>query len=422
MKHMENNVLNLTSKQKIKDIYESYSSFFSEIMNDIVSVLQSNIKLMSQPTYKIRVKSFNSYYKKVLRLKSKEINTTESIVYLTDMMGIRVICAFLEDINITLEQIKKIFQIKEIEVKGAEKKFSEFGYESIHVLVSIPKEIIDSAKLKFNDIYLEVDELVCEIQIRTILQDAWAEVEHELIYKTEFNPFDKPLRRKLASLNASLTLADITFQEIRDYQKKLQKELEERRHSFYKMADNLLNEKSESPVENEDLTRVTPYVQGTIDDMLLNAIQAHNEGRLSEAINIYTKIINAVSDDDKNVIAVIRKHRGMAYFSMNKFDLALEDFDISLKYDPNAYRTYYYKGILFSIQKKYKEAIDCYTKSLEINQYQAHTTFRRANAYYEIQEYEKSMTDLNNAINLGMDENECKVLSEKLTKKFGLSM
>ena len=48
------------------------------------------------------------------------------------------------------------------------------------------------------------------------------------IYKIEFNPFDIPLRRKLASLNAMLSLADITFQEIRDYQNKLQKELEDR--------------------------------------------------------------------------------------------------------------------------------------------------------------------------------------------------
>ncbi len=419
---MENNCTNIASKQKIKEVYESYSNCFTDIMKEIINVLQQNIKLMSQPTYKTRVKSFNSYYKKVLRLKSKEINTTESIVYLTDMMGIRVICAFLEDINIALDQIKKIFDVKEIEIKGAEKKFSEFGYESIHVLVSIPEDIVNSIKEKYPTIPLVTSELVCEIQIRTILQDAWAEVEHELIYKTEFNPFDKPLRRKLASLNASLSLADITFQEIRDYQKKLQKELEDRRHSFYKMADDLLDEKLENDIDSENPTRITPYVQGTIDDMLLNAIQAHNEGRLEEAINIYTKIINAVSDDDKNVIAVIRKHRGMAYFSMNKFDLALEDFDVSLKYDPKAYRTYYYKGILFSIQKKYKEAIECFTMSLEINQFQAHTTFRRANAYYEIQEYEKSMNDLNNAINLGMDESECKNLSEKLTKKFGLAM
>ena len=69
---------------------------------------------MSQPTYKSRVKSFNSYYKKVLRLKPGEAKNNNSLIYLTDMMGIRMICAFLEDINIALEQIKQIFEIKEI--------------------------------------------------------------------------------------------------------------------------------------------------------------------------------------------------------------------------------------------------------------------------------------------------------------------
>ena len=43
-------------------------------------------------------------------------------------------------------------------------------------------------------------------------------------------------------------------------------------------------------------------------------------------------------------------------------------------------------------------------------------------AYFEIQEYEKSMNDLDTAIKLGLDPNECKVLQEKLSKKFGFSM
>ena len=155
---------------------------------------------MAQPTYKSRVKSFNSYYKKVLRLKSHQINSENKMIYLTDMMGIRLICAFLEDINIAIEQIKNIFDVEEIEVKGADKKFSEFGYESVHVLVKIPNSIKTSVEKKHSQLEKLNDTLVCEIQVRTILQDAWAEVEHELIYKTEFNPFDIPLRRKLASL------------------------------------------------------------------------------------------------------------------------------------------------------------------------------------------------------------------------------
>lgn len=263
----------IPSKEEIKKQYEAYTQYFNEIMENVIQILHDKVKVSTQPTYKSRVKSFKSYYKKLLRLKSSEINNN-SLVYLTDMMGIRMICAFLEDITLGLEQIKSIFEIKEVEVKGAEKKFSEFGYESIHVLIKPPADCIPKLEGKYKDLLPISDEIVCEIQIRTILQDAWAEVEHELIYKTEFNPFDIPLRRKLASINASLSLADITFQEIRDYQNKLQREIEDRRQSFYSMADGLLNEKRVQKKE-EDINRVTPFVQGTIDDLLLRAIQAH---------------------------------------------------------------------------------------------------------------------------------------------------
>ena len=411
---------NLISKQQIKETYQSYTEYFNEIMKKVVEKLQNNVKLSAQPTYKSRVKSFDSYYKKVIRLKPQKVTEKCDLIYLTDMMGIRMICAFLEDINLAVEQIQNLFEIKEVEVKGAEKKFSEFGYESTHVLVGIPKEFIPPLTGKFEKLKPISAEIVCEIQIRTILQDAWAEVEHELIYKTEFNPFDIPLRRKLASINASLSLADITFQEIRDYQNKLQKEIDERRKAFYSQADNLLNEKTDKKEEN--ISRVSPFVQGTIDDMLLRAIQAHNEGRLAEAVEIYSKIIEAVPENQKNIIAVISKHRGMAYFAMNQFEKSLNDFETSIQNDPKAYRSYYYKGIVYSVQKKYDMAIECFTKSLEINEFQAHTCFRRAIAYFEIKEYEKSMKDLDTALKLGLNPDEASALQEKLVKIFGMNL
>lgn len=417
---MDNN--NLLSKKALRETYEDYSGYFEKIIQNVIKILQTKVKLMSQPTYKSRVKSFESYYRKVLRLKQNEMVDTNSLIYLTDMMGIRMICAFLEDINLAVEQLKEIFEVKEVEIKGAEKKFSEFGYESVHVLIRIPEKCMPKFEGKFKNLKKVSDEIVCEIQIRTILQDAWAEVEHELIYKTEFNPFDIPLRRKLASLNASLTLADITFQEIRDYQKKLQGELEERRNSFYELADDLLNEKIEKKKSKDEISRITPFVQGTIDDLLLRAIHSHNEGNLEEAVVIYSKILDSVSENDKNVIAVIRKHRGMAYFSMNDYKNALEDFEVSLHFDPKSFRTHYYMGIVYSITKEYEKACHCFTTSLEINPFQAHTNFRLAMAYYELQEYEKSMNALNTAIKLGMDPDECKVLNDKLVKKFGLNM
>ena len=88
------NTHELVSKQEIRQVYESYRDYFTEIMNFVIDKLQKNIKLSTQPTYKSRVKSFNSYYKKIVRLKPDQVESKSDLIYLTDMMGIRMICAF----------------------------------------------------------------------------------------------------------------------------------------------------------------------------------------------------------------------------------------------------------------------------------------------------------------------------------------
>lgn len=411
-------------KQKLKECYESYSEYLSEILLNITNVLSSNLKLSSEPTFKKRVKSFRSYYKKVLRLKSGEAVDPKSLVCLSDMMGIRVICAFLEDIDFAVEQIKNLFLVVEVERKGADKNFREFGYESVHVLIKIPESCFPKREGKYENLEPLPNDAVCEIQIRTILQDAWAEVEHELIYKTEFTPLDIPLRRKLASLNASLSLADITFQEIRDYQTRLQREIAERRNSFYALADGLTDEIG-SAAKNEPeqkIARVNPFVQGTIDELIVSAIHAHNQGHIDEAISTYSKIINAQPMPDGAVLAVIYKHRGMAYFAVNKYEEAMKDFDQSILYDPKAFRTYYYKGIVYYIEKKYQESIDCFSQSLLLNDFQAHTHFRRAMSYYKINDFDNAVEDLNAAMSLGIKESEIETFRNKLLKKFDMGM
>lgn len=406
-------------KSRIKSRYESYIPLLIQIRENIHKKIKENIYLSSQPTYKARIKSFSSYYRKLIRQKSEEAALSDSLVCLTDMIGIRVICTFLEDISVVLEQLKEIFDIREIERKGADLNFKEFGYESIHVLIAIPE---DCVPVDIDDNLPLPNDLVCEIQIRTILQDAWAEVEHELIYKSEFTPFDMPLRRKLASMNASLNLADIIFQEIRDYQKKLQDEMNERKLQFYNIADTITNEQLGVNVEKKELQieRINPYVRGTIDDLLLQAIHAHNAGEFDRAISIYTEIIESKPSPNNIVLSVILKHRGMAYFTKNDYIQALKDFKQSFEFDPKNFRSVYYEGIVNSVQKDYKSAVKCFDKSLELNEYQAHTYYRRAIALYELHEYERAMNDVAAAKNLGLEDKGLDDLHEKLLKKFDM--
>ena len=407
------------NKNDIKSTYESYRPVLSEILEKIEAKLKSTLKLASMPTFKSRVKSFNSYYRKVLRLKSEEAEKS-NFVPLTDMMGIRVICAFLEDLSDVERQVKQNFDVREVEYKGAEQNFREFGYESVHVLIAIPPECMPEK----NSLPLP-ENIVCEIQIRTILQDAWAEVEHELVYKTEFTPFDLPLKRKLASMNASLSLADIIFQEIRDYQKKLQGEVESRRASFYEKADEMtfdISRGERGQSEQKQISRVSPYVRGTIDDMLLEAIHAHNRGEMDRAIKIYTDILESVPVPPPPVLAVIHKHRGMAFFAKNDYVSALSDFEDSVKNDPNGFRSYYYIGIVRSIMGDHKEAVEAFSKSISLNEFQSHAHFRRAVAYFDMGEYEMSLADLNDARALGLDDAGCRSLNDKLVEKFGMKM
>src|SRR5574344_570143 len=420
---MNENKKELPVKATLMNVYIAYEPLLEEILTNIEKKLKSTIKLTSMPTYKSRIKSFPSYYKKLLRQKPDEAMETDHLVTLTDMMGIRVICSFLEDLDDVEQQIKAIFTIKEIERKGADQTFKEFGYESVHILIDIPKEClpIDYGK---NGIVLP-EGTVCEIQIRTILQDAWAEVEHELVYKSEFNPFDKPLRRKLASMNASLTLADIIFQEIRDYQKKLQGELECRRNTFYEKADDITAEELGVNTQNEvqnNSDMQSPYSHGTIDDLVLEALHYHNTGKLDKAVEIYTEIINTKPEPNGTVLSVIYKHRGMAFFAENKYDEALNDFKKSSEYDKNGFRSLYYEGIVYSVQNKDKDAIKCFDKSLEVDEFQSHVYYRRSLAYYNLGEYKKAMQDLDNAAKLGLDDDDCKILRNKLVKKFDMGM
>ncbi|MBP5437381.1 MAG: tetratricopeptide repeat protein [Treponema sp.] len=417
----------LPNKLEIQRLYESYAPVFNEVLAYIEAKLKASIKIASIPTFKTRIKSFTSYYKKILRQKPKEAAESKSLVTLTDMIGIRVICAFLEDLDIVEQQLVTFFNVKEIERKGAQQSFREFGYESVHVLIAIPEDCKPKKEL---DPPLP-DEVVCEIQIRTILQDAWAEVEHELIYKSEFNPFDKPLRRKLASINASLTLADTIFQEIRDYQNRLQSELGTRRSTFYNKADDFTNKEFGLPQENRDLKASAaiyspqndlPYSKKSIDELVLSALHEHNLANFDKAIEIYTQIINSKPTPPPVVLGVIYKHRGMAYFAQSMYDKALEDFRASVADDPKGFRALYYEGIVCSVQDKNQEAIECFNKSLEIDAFQSHVYYRRALAYFNLGEYKKSLADIASAENLGLNDEEVKALKAKVLKKFDMGM
>jgi len=397
-------------KNNLQKEYGSYLDIRNSIVNDL-KVLTDNVltPLDSNPVVSGRTKNFTSFFSKYIRfLKAGEKNPR-----ITDLLGVRVICPFIEDLQAAEELIKKYFEVVEREIKG-HYSFQEFCYESIHLLIKIPQVLIN----KYGNPGIDI----AEIQIRTILQDAWAEVEHELVYKAEFNPFDEPMKRKLAAVNASLSLADMIFQEIRSYQRKYSKEMGKRRESFYQKieesTDDLLftaeQPKTVSPVIEID-GAIAPDYNNSIDDLLVKALSAHNQNRFNEAINQYTKILELKPNN--NILSIIYKHRGMANFACSRYNEAIEDFTNSLELDKKSYKAAYYRGVVYSVIKQYSQAIDDYTLSLSINPYQPFCLFRRGQAYYHIGDYPQGLADCENSLALEPNNKSASKFKELLLDK-----
>ena len=388
--------IELLSPVQIKDRYDKTETARNNITKELTEAVEKVVHVLSsRPTVKGRPKEFDSYYKKYLKL-LKEKPGTEPLI--TDIIALRVICPFLEDQTAVEKLIQECFTVIELDRKGAHFSFKEFGYESLHLLIKIPPELT----AKWGDCGVTI----AEVQIRTILQDAWAEVEHELVYKADFTPFDDPMKRRLAAVNASLSLADSVFQETRVYQRQLNSELGKRRDSFYRKieeaTDGILfsGERDGEKVFKEE-QRIFVDEQATVDDLLLCALSAHNKNQFTEAITYYSRILEIKTDPA--ICAMIYKHRGMAYFAQSRYAEAIEDFSKSLETDEKSYKSAYYRGVVKSVLRQYQGAIEDFTLSLDINPYQQFTLYRRSQAYYHLEDYPAALADCEASLTLDPD-------------------
>jgi len=407
-------------KHKLQQAYSDYKPHFDILLSRLAEHVQSIFKDAGYPlSSKSRVKNFASYYKKVQ--KYNVLGVDGEIPLVTDILAIRLMTSFMSDLKPVEALILENFDCCDLENKGENLNYREFGYKSIHLLLKIPQEFKVGLSLP--------SDLVLEIQVRTILQDAWAEIEHDLVYKAELTSFDEPMRRKLAAINASLTLADIVFQEINDYQKKLNTELDRRRFDFYAKADEYTEKFLNA--EFPELEKIDGRNQKTIqkraeniDDMLIAALEAHNTGDFKLAVDIYTTVIKMLDERDEknknNALSIIYKHRGMAYFSQGDYQRATDDFENSEKADPNNFRAYYYRGISLVMLGRNRDAIDEYTRSLKLKMNQGHVYFRRALSYYSEGNYLEALQDIDAAENLGLDTIEVKKLRLAIAKKIDI--
>ncbi|MCF0223577.1 MAG: RelA/SpoT domain-containing protein [Fibrobacter sp.] len=149
-----------------------------------------------------RVKDRASLHGKILRKPGKYFSLSE----ITDILGVRVIVFFADDIDRTGRVIEQTFNVDRENSVDKRKSIAatEFGYLSLHYICSIKPEI-----------NRELSPFKFEIQIRTGLQHIWAEIEHDIGYKSKFG-IPRQIRRLFSKMASLLEIADDEFLVIRD--------------------------------------------------------------------------------------------------------------------------------------------------------------------------------------------------------------
>ncbi|MCR4604672.1 MAG: GTP pyrophosphokinase family protein [Eubacterium sp.] len=139
-----------------------------QVLNDELSVTRKRNPIEFIET---RIKSPESIANKLN--KRKLPLTVESVrENLNDVAGVRVICAFLDDIYQVAKMLESQDDVVIIKTKDYINRPKKNGYRSLHLIVEVP--------VFFSD---RKERVRVEIQIRTIAMDFWASLEHSVKYK-----------------------------------------------------------------------------------------------------------------------------------------------------------------------------------------------------------------------------------------------
>jgi ppGpp synthetase/RelA/SpoT-type nucleotidyltranferase len=154
------------------------------------------------PIVQARAKTVASFAEKIIRK-----GYVDPFQQMTDLCGGRVILHTLRDVAAMDRFIDESFHVfpEDSEDKQDRLKASEFGYLSRHYVVTFkpgvfPESVVPAALLP----------LKAELQVRTMLQHAWADIAHELSYKNRFK-LPRKWEREFARLAALLEEADKAF-------------------------------------------------------------------------------------------------------------------------------------------------------------------------------------------------------------------
>lgn len=129
--------------------------------------------------------------------------------HITDLIGVRVVCLYEDELPKVARIVREYFDVIDVTDKTSAMQGTEsaFGYKGLHLDLrlkpskALAQPLPEHAGAPF------------ELQVRTIIQDAWSVLDHRIKYKKSIPP---ELKRRINVLSALFELADREFRQIRD--------------------------------------------------------------------------------------------------------------------------------------------------------------------------------------------------------------
>lgn len=151
-----------------------------------------------------------------LRLKLRRKRYRRPGRQVTDRVGVRIITYFEDDIPAIVSTLQRELEVdkNKSEDKRTKLDLREFGYLSVHLVARTKGRWSRASEFR------AVRGIWFEIQIRSILEHAWAEIEHEVVYKSGV-VFPDEIKRRFARLAGALEILSSEFLALRDERTKL---------------------------------------------------------------------------------------------------------------------------------------------------------------------------------------------------------
>ncbi|TXR58995.1 hypothetical protein DM800_29080 [Bacillus sp. AY18-3] len=298
-------------RKEFLNLYERNKFLYQTLEEEVKYILNKSLKEKDIKIHSIlsRIKEFDSFFEKIERKQTS--NPFEEI---TDIIGTRVVCLFLSDIDKIKTCIQDSFTIISEDNKVYGDNVSSFGYMSVHFIAMLKDEYCGPR-------YDHIKHLKFEIQVRTISMDAWANISHYLDYKSE-NDVPSELKRDFHALSGLFYVADTHFEMFvnASHESQLVKEKEVKNMLSNDGNNRINNEKIDfdtlksylNQKFNDNNNTSAKLISELLDELLQNGYTTLSEldnaiNRTSEAFKVYEMKYPPVGDLNKFVpVGIIR--------------------------------------------------------------------------------------------------------------------